>query len=82
MSLYHLYFCSKLSSNLKVLKTFHFMMYDGEKFNAFNFELNLLYKYKWHKDIQYLISNLCEWTVKFLKDRGVAISGACHALFS
>ena len=41
MSLYHLYFCSKLSSNLKVLKTFHFMMYNGKKFNAFNFELNL-----------------------------------------
>ena len=58
MSLYHLYFCSKLSLNLKVLKTFYFMMYTGEKFNAFNFELNLLQKYKWYKDIQYLILNL------------------------
>ena len=33
-------------------------MYNGEKINAFNFELNLLQKYKWYKDIQYLILNL------------------------
>ena len=42
MSLYHLYFFSKMSSKLKVLKTFNFMMYNGEKFHTFNFELNLL----------------------------------------
>ena len=51
MSLYHLYFYIKLSSKLKVLKTFYFMIYNGEKFNAFNFELNLLQKYEWYKDI-------------------------------
>ena len=58
MSLCHLYFFSKLSANLKVLKTFYFMMYNGEKFDAYNFELNLLQKYKWYKDIQYVILNL------------------------
>ena len=52
MSLNHLYFCSKLSSKLKVLKAFYSIMNNGEKFNAFNFELNLLQKYKWFKDIQ------------------------------
>ena len=30
------------SQEQSVLKTFYFMMYNGEKFNAFNFELNLL----------------------------------------
>ena len=33
-------------------------MYNGEKFNAFTFELNLLEKYKWHNDIQYFILSL------------------------
>ena len=42
MPLYHFYFCIKLSSKLKVLKMFYFMMYNGEKFTACNFELNLL----------------------------------------